>query len=114
MGALGDRTAMASLRAELPLLLGAAPALARARAQLTLAEGLLATASAAQLAADPDRVLQPLEAAAALFEGLEDWRSAAAALHLAAVVCQTVRRTAQRNAVAAGFCRMSARAEACC
>lgn len=59
-------------------------------------------------------MLQPLEAAAALYEGLEDWRSAAAALHLAALVCQTARRTAARNAAAAGFCRLSARAEACC
>ena len=60
------------------------------------------------------RVLQPLEAAAALYEGLEDWRAAAAALHLAALVCQAARRTAARNAAAAGFCRLSARAEACC
>jgi hypothetical protein len=57
-GALGPGAAPAAgarLRADLPLLLGAAAAPARARAQLTLAEGLLSAASAAQLAADPDR-----------------------------------------------------------
>ncbi len=60
------------------------------------------------------RVLQPLGAAAALFEALEDWRGAAAAQHLAALVCQAARRTPQRNAAAAAFCRLAARAEACC
>ena len=61
-GALGPGAAPsagARLRADLPLLLGAAPAPARARAQLTLAEGLLSAASAAQLAADPDRRARP-------------------------------------------------------
>ena len=55
MAALGCGAEMANLRGELPLLLGAAPALTRARAQLALAEGLLVGTSAAELTADPDR-----------------------------------------------------------
>lgn len=60
------------------------------------------------------RVLQPLASAAALYEALEDWRQAAAAQHLVALVCQAARRTAQRNVAAAAFSRLSACAEACC
>ena len=58
MAALGCCAEMANLRADLPLLLGAAPALTRARAQMALAEGLLVATSAAQLSADPDRCAQ--------------------------------------------------------
>ena len=58
------------------------------------------------------RVLTSLGAAAAAYEGVEDWAAASEAHHLTALVCHTARLLPQCSAAASAWQRTAARAKA--
>ncbi|DBA68299.1 TPA: hypothetical protein ACH3X2_013621 [Trebouxia sp. C0005] len=107
MGPAHGPQAVQQLRSVLPTVLGNADTDLQARVQLVLAQALLADATPAHLSADPEEVLQPLQAAAAGFAALEDYHKAAEAQHLIALVCHAINNTSRRNAAAGEFHKLT-------
>lgn len=58
------------------------------------------------------RVLTSLEAAAAAYEGVENWAAASEAHHLTALVCHAARMLPQCSMAASAWQRTATRAEA--
>ncbi|KAL3146194.1 hypothetical protein ABBQ32_002900 [Trebouxia sp. C0010 RCD-2024] len=107
LGPSHGQQAAQQLRSVLPTVLGNGDTDLQARAQMLLAQAMLAEASQAELRANPDGVLQPLQTAAAGFAALEDYSKAAEAQHLIAVVCHSVNNTSMRNAAAGEFHKLT-------
>eukprot|EP00884_Botryococcus_braunii_P011145 jgi/Botrbrau1/20030/Bobra.200_1s0035.1 len=87
--ALGPAVAPSARRLiyeSLPMLMGAAPLALKAQAYMAHADVMLTSSSLEDILAQPERVMEPLGAAADIYYGLQDWAGAAKAVHLLAVL----------------------------
>lgn len=100
------------LSALLPAIVAQGSLALQAQAHMAMGHHLLIDMTPEQLEADHVRPLDHFRAATQLFQELEDWKLAAEAQYLVAMVCDTAHLQSQRNLSAAGCLHLQSLAAA--